>query len=121
MTAELNLYKTDITLDRGRANCVVELSDNIVLRFDKEKEKALSLIVISFSVLVQPTEMDPKNFPLNGLDDLPEDLRQIVVKIITTPPVNQFLKVSSFYPSLTFGQATPLIHIERHPSLAMIV
>lgn len=144
MTAELNLYKTDITLDngqtvhfmydrdsddleivfeRGRANCVVELSNNIVLRFDKEKEKALSLIVISFSVLAQPTEMGPKNFPLSGLDDLPEDLRQIVVKIITTLPVNQFLRVSSFYSSPALAQATPtpIIYLERHPSLARIV
>lgn len=139
MTDELNIYKTDITFnngqtihfmydrdsddleivfEKGRANCAIELTDNIVLRFDREKEKALSLILLSFSVLAQPTEIGPKSFPLTGLADLPDDLRQTVVKIVTSPPVNQFLKVSYFYPSP--AERLPITYVERPPSLAMI-
>jgi hypothetical protein len=139
MTDELNIYKTDITFDdgqtihfmydrdsddleivfeKGRANCAVELNDNIVLRFNRELEKALSLILLSFSVLAQHTEIGPKSFPLTGLADLPDDLRQTVVKIITSPPVNQFLKVSYFYPSP--AERFPITYVERPPSLAMI-
>ncbi|HID63687.1 MAG TPA: DUF2283 domain-containing protein [Anaerolineae bacterium] len=139
MTDDLDIYKTDITLDdgqtihfmydrdsddleivfeKGRANCAVELTDNIVLRLDREKEKALSLILLNFSILAQPTDMGPKNFPLTGLADLPDDLRQTVVKIITSPPVNQFLKVSYFYPSP--AERFPITYVERPPSLAMI-
>jgi len=139
MTDELNIYKTDITFDDGRtihfmydrdsddleivferrrANCAIELTDNIVLRFDREKEKAISLILLSFSVLAQSTEIGPKSFPLTGLDDLPDDLRQTVVKIITSPPVNQFLKVSYFYPSP--AERLPITYVERPPALAVI-
>ena len=138
MADELNIYKTDITFDdgrtihlmydrdsddleivfkKGRANCAIELTDNIVLRFDREKEKALSLILLSFSVLAQPTEIGPKSFPLTGLDDLPDDLRQTVVQIITSPPVNQFLKVSYFYPSP--AERLPITYVERPPSLVI--
>ncbi len=133
----MNIYKTDITLDDGqtvhfmydrdsddleivfekaKADCVVEVSDSIILRLDRSKGKALSLILIGFSTLAQTTEIGPKNFPLTGLDDLPEELRRTVVKIITTPPVNRFLKVSSFYPSPTL--AIPITCVD--PSLAVI-
>jgi len=139
MSGELDIYKADITLDdsrtihfmydrdsddleivfeKGRANCTIELTDNIILRFDKEKEKALSLILISFSTLAQPTEMGPKSFPLTGLADLPEDLHQMVVKIITSPPVNRFLKVSYFYPSP--AKCIPITYLEHPPALAAI-
>ena len=107
----------EIVFEKARANCVVELTGNIILRFDRVQEKALSLILIGFSTLAQVTEIGPKSFPLTGLADLPEDLRQTVVKIITSPPVNQFLKVSCFYPSP--AQSIPITYVERLPALVM--
>jgi len=85
------------------------------LRFDHERGKPLSLSLLSYSRIVQPTELGPRNFPLTGLDDLPDDLRQTVVKIITSPPVNQFLKVSSFYPSPS--QRIALTYVEKTAAL----
>jgi hypothetical protein len=46
--------------------------------------------------LVQVTDLEPRHFPLNGLDDLESDWREMVIEIITSPPVNEILKVSVY-------------------------
>ena len=93
------------------ANCAIELTDHILLRFNLEKERAAGLSVLDFSLLARSTEMGPRNFPITGLDDLPEDMRSTVLKIITTPPVNRFLKVSCFTPSPS--RRIPITYVER--------
>lgn len=108
----------ELFFERGPANCAVELSDNIILRFDHAWGKPLSLSLLSYSHIVQPTEVGPRSFPLTGLDNLPDDLRQTVVKIITSPPVNQFLKVSSFYPSPT--RRIALTYVEKSDALVTV-
>lgn len=108
----------EVFFERGPANCAVELGDNIILRFDHERGKPLSLSLLSYSRIIQPTELGPRNLPLTGLDDLPDDLQQTVVKIITSPPVNQFLKVSSFYPSPF--QRIALTYVEKPAALVAI-
>lgn len=137
MAADMNIYQTDITFEnnrtvhfmydrdsddlevvfeKGRANSTVELTDRIILRLDRERKVALSLILVSFSFLTQLTELGPQSFPLSNLDHLPADLRQTVLEIITTPPVNRFLKVSSFTP--TPAQRIPITYVERPAALA---
>jgi len=139
MSEELHLHKTDFVSDNGhtihfaydeegdilevvfdnvKATCAIELTEEILLRFNLERGQAAGLTILDFSVLGSPTEMGPRSFPLTGLADLPDGLRQTVVKIITSPPVNQFLKVSYFYPSPT--ERLPITYVERPPSLAMI-
>ena len=81
------------------ANCAIELTDHVLLRFNLERERAAGLSVLDFSLLVRSTEMGPLSFSITGLDDLPKDMRRTVLKIVTTPPVNRFLKVSCFTPS----------------------
>ncbi|MFQ6100343.1 MAG: hypothetical protein ACE5OS_03810 [Anaerolineae bacterium] len=77
----------------------VSLIEHILLRFHPETQEAVGLTLMDFSALVQPTEVGPRSFALTGLDNLPDDLRETVITLITTPPVNRFLKVSSFAPS----------------------
>lgn len=89
----------EIIFARGRATSAVELTDNIILRFDRARAKPLSLSLLGFSVLTRPALVGPRSFRLTGLAHLPAELREAVTKIITTPPVNQFLQVASFYPS----------------------
>jgi len=108
----------EVVFDNVKATCAIELTEEILLRFNLERGQAAGLTILDFSVLASPTEMGPRSFPLTGLDDLPDDLRQTVVKIITSPPVNQFLKVSYFYPSP--AERLPITYVERPPSLAMI-
>jgi len=109
----------EVVFDGGEATTAVELTDNILLRFNHERGLAVGLTILDFSLLARPTEMGPQSFPLTGLDDLPEELRQTVVKIITTPPVNRFLKVSSLYAPP--APCIPITTVERLPALASAV
>jgi len=100
----------EIVFDDIEATCAVELTDNILLRFHREQGRAVGLTILDFSVLVSPSELGPRSFALTGLDNLPDDLRETVARIITSSPVNRFLKVSTFH-SLS-AQSIPLTYVE---------
>ena len=108
----------EIVFDDVEATCAVELTDNIVLRFHRQQGRAAGLTILDFSVLASPTELGVRSFALIGLEDLPEDLREIVIRIITTPPVNHFLKVTTFYASAT--DQVPLTYVESPGELAPV-
>jgi len=86
----------EIVFDGVEATCAVELTDNILLRFHRELGQAAGLTILDFSVLASPSELGPRSFALTGLERLPDDLQEVVARIITTAPVNRFLKVSIF-------------------------
>ena len=96
-----------------KATTAVELNDNILLRFNRAEKRAIGLTLMDFSVLVQPTSLGPRNFPLSGLSELEPDWQEMVIEIITKPPVNQILKVSVYTPSLT--ETVPVTLVERPP------
>jgi hypothetical protein len=95
----------------------VELTDHIILRLNQQTKRAISLLLIDFSVLTERTEYGPRSYPLNKLDDLPESLRELMLQLVTSLPVNQFLKVSHFQASPT--ERVPLTYVEGQPSMAM--
>src|SRR5215475_2038777 len=78
----------------------VELNDNVLLRFNLAEKRAIGLTLMDFSVLVQMTQLGPRSFPLSGLKDLEPDWQEVVIEIITKPPVSQILHVSSYTPSM---------------------
>jgi YD repeat-containing protein len=92
------------------ATCAVELTDNILLRFHRELGRAVGLTILDFSVLASPSELGPRSFALTGLERLPDDLREVVARIITAAPVNRFLKVSIF--DSFSAHPIPLTYIE---------
>jgi uncharacterized protein YuzE len=94
-----------------KATTAVELNDNILLRFNRAQKRAVGLTLMDFSVLVQLTRLGPRNFPLTGLKELEPDWQEMVVEIITSPPVNQILKVSTYMPSLT--EDMPITSVQR--------
>ena len=100
-----------------KATTAVELNDNILLRFNREEKRAIGLTLMDFSVLVQLTELGPRNFPLSGLRELEPDWQELVMEIITQPPVNQILKVSVYTPSL--AEAVPIALVDRVPLLSI--
>ncbi len=100
------------------ANCAIELTDHILLRFNLEQERAAGLSILDFSLLARSTEIGPRNFLITGLDDLPEDMRRTVLKIITTSPVNRFLKVSCFTPTPT--ERIPITYVDRPAVLSAL-
>ncbi len=77
----------------------IELTDYMLLRLNKSEKRAVSLVLRHFSVLSEQTEYGPRSFPLEQLNKLPEDLRELVLQLITSLPVKQFLKLSQLQTS----------------------
>ena len=97
-----------------RATAAVELNDNMLLRLNKEERRAIGLTLLDFSVLAQSTGFGPRYFPLTGLADLEEEWQEMVMEIITHPPVSLVLKVSLYAPSPL--ETIPITAVERpHP------
>lgn len=96
-----------------KPTAAVELNENILLRFNHAEKRAVGLTLMDFSVLVQLTKLGPRSFPLTGLRDLEPDWQETVSEIITTMPVNQILKVSSYTPSL--AETVPITSVEKPP------
>lgn len=88
----------------------VELTDHILLRLNQTTGRAVSLTLLHFSILMERTEYGPRSYPLNHLKDLPEPLREVVARTLTTSPVNEFLKLSYFQASPT--KRVPFTYIE---------
>ncbi len=85
----------EIFFATGPASGAIELADPLILRFDRESGQALSLSILTFSKITQVTELGPRSFRLNGLESLPAALRESVVRMITSPPVSHFLKITA--------------------------
>ena len=98
-----------------KATTAVELNDNILLRFNRAEKRAIGLTLMDFSVLVQLTEMGPRHFPLSGLRELEPEWQDLVMEIVTQPPVSQILKVSVYTPSL--AETIPIALVDREPLL----
>ena len=96
-----------------KPTAAVELNDNILLRFNRAEKRAVGLTLMDFSVLVQLTKLGPRSFPLTGLKELEPEWQETVIEIITAPPVNQILKVSSYMPSP--AEAVPITSVEKPP------
>ena len=106
-----------VTFQPGKAGTGINLTEHILLRFDPRSKQPIGLTLLDFSALVSPTETGPRSFPLTGLEHLSDDLRQTVIDIITSAPVNHYLKVSTFYPSA--AQSVPITSVSRIESLPL--
>ena len=84
----------------------IELTPHILLRLNKQERKAVGLTLLEYSLLAQKTDMGPRSFPLIGLTDLSDDLREIVLDILQRPPVSDVLLLSSYTPSIS--EAIPI-------------
>jgi hypothetical protein len=86
----------EIFFGTNEAATGIELTDHIVLRLNQQTKRAVSLLLLDFSILTERTEYGPRSYPLTNLHDLPEDFRALVLQLMTSMPVRQFLKVSHF-------------------------
>jgi hypothetical protein len=68
---------------------------------------------MDFSVLVQMTRLGPRSFPLSGLQELEPEWQETVIDIITAPPINQILKISTYMPSS--AETEPITSVEKPP------
>ncbi|MCL4833821.1 MAG: hypothetical protein KJZ86_15370 [Caldilineaceae bacterium] len=73
----------------------IELTDEIVLRYDTTSALPRSLIFTSFSHLIQGTEYGPESFRMTGIEALPPKHRDDVLRILRMLPVSYFLQLSA--------------------------
>ena len=78
-----------ITFGRSTAATGYQLSDQLLLRVDPKTHNAAGLTIFNFSVHAAAS----RKLPLPGLDDDP-DSKALLMDLLTTPPVNHFLRVS---------------------------
>jgi len=62
--------------------------------------------------LMERTEYGPRSYPLDKLEELPEDLRNMAVHAIMTKPVDKFLKISFFQGANS--RRVPLTYVETN-------
>lgn len=84
-----------------KATTAVELNENILLRLNLPERRAVGLTLMDFSLLVQPTELGPRSFPLSGLSALEPEWQDLVTLLITTAPINTILNISTYTPTPT--------------------
>ena len=93
----------------------VELTDHILLRISSQTRRAISVTVLHFSILTEHTEYGPRSYALDKLDEVPEDLRELILHVVNTMPVRQFLKLTHFQASPT--EQIPVTYVESQPAL----
>ena len=97
------------------ATCAVELTESIVLRFDWERNEPLSLSFLSFSKLQKPVEYGEPFFELLA-EEWPQEAQEKIWAMLRKPPLNEFLKLSSYVPAHTY-RAIPMTSIQQTPAL----
>jgi hypothetical protein len=96
----------------------VDLTENIVLRYNQERQEPLSLILTSYSHLIQPTPFGPPSFHLAAVSELPPDMQQTVLQILNDFPVNHFLRLSGLR-LLPGGELQPITYLEQPVELPL--
>jgi uncharacterized protein YuzE len=96
-----------------KATTAVELNDNMLLRLNRREQRVIGVTLMDFSVLVQTTEVGPRQFPLHGLQELEPEWRELVTHLLMQPPLNTILKVSMYTASL--GENMPIAFVDHVP------
>ncbi|MFN8492153.1 MAG: DUF2283 domain-containing protein [Caldilineaceae bacterium] len=108
----------EIIFQPGEATCAVELTDNMVLRFDWATNTPLSLSIISFSHLLKPAPYGEMHLELLS-DEWPEEAQDKLWIMLRTPPLSEFLTLSSYTPAHE-NYIVPITSIKQSP-LALAV
>jgi uncharacterized protein YuzE len=96
-----------------KATTAVELNDHILLRMNKNERRAIGLTFFEYSLLAQKTEIGPRSFPLTGLAQISDELKEIVLDILLRPPVSDILALSTYTPS--FLETMPITSLRPTP------
>jgi uncharacterized protein YuzE len=99
-----------ISFEPGEKATGIELNEHILLRINKKERRAVGLTFFEYSLLAQRTEVGPRSFPLTGLAQLSDELREIVLDVLLRPPVSNFLSVSAYTPS--FVETIPITALQ---------
>jgi uncharacterized protein YuzE len=102
-----------VCFEPGSKATGIELTDHILLRINQQQGKAVSIVFFEYSVLAQKTEMGSRSFPLTGLSQISNDLREMVFEILLSNPVSDFLHLSAYTVSLV--ETIPIVSIQPMP------
>jgi uncharacterized protein YuzE len=103
-----------ISFEPGTKATGIELNNNILLRVDKDKRTVVGLTFFDYSILVQRADFGPRSFPLTGLAQMSAELRELVVEILQSVPVKNFLTLSTYTPS--YAEAIPITSLQQLPA-----
>ncbi len=102
----------------GRSEHVryVNLTDNLVLRLDtghetKQAPRAVGLTFISFQAMRERLAGKPLTVPLANLRNLPDEIWQAVLAVISTAPVSDVLDVT-----FGFDMQSPPLTLQTQPA-----
>jgi uncharacterized protein YuzE len=94
----------------------IELNDHILLRLNKVDRRAVGLTFFESSLLAQRTEVGPRSFPLTGLVQLLDELRELVLEIVLRPPVSDIISLYAYTPSSV--ETIPITSVQPLPAAA---
>lgn len=102
----------EVFFGKEEANAAVRLTPDIILHFRAENARAVSLIINNFTHLSQPDRYGSRAFRLQA-EKWPEALRSKIWQIIASPPVSEWLTISSYQPR-KIRPAIPLATVHSH-------
>ena len=105
-----------VSFAAGEKATGIELNEHILLRINKAERRAVGLTLFEVSVLAQRTEMGPRGFPLTGLAQLSQGVRDVVLEILQGPPVSDFLSLLAYTPSA--AETIPIALLLPLPAVA---
>lgn len=88
-----------VSFSPGETGTGIELNEQILLRINETEKYAVGLTLFDYSVLAQPTEIGFRSLPLDGLANLPDEVRKLILEILHTSPVREILSLSAYTPS----------------------
>lgn len=67
----------DIFFGENKPATGIELTEHILLRLELATGLVVSLTLLHFSILTEQTEYGPRSYPLDKLEELPENIREL--------------------------------------------
>jgi uncharacterized protein YuzE len=101
-----------IAFIRGRGATGIELNENVLLRIDTGAGEPVGITIFNFSVISQQTDIGPRSFPLTGLADLDDDMRDVVLRIIRHSAVADYLTLSAYTPAGSPELTIPILSLQ---------
>ena len=100
-----------ISFAPGEKATGIELNENILLRINKPERRVIGLSIFNYSIIAQRTETGLRSFPLTGLAQLSEELRETVLAILQRSPLSEILTVSTYTPS--WNESIPIASVRE--------
>ena len=79
-----------VTFGQPKPSTGYQVSDQILLRIDPETQKASGLTIFNYTYHTST----PRDIPMPGIEEL-ADVKPLLLAILSSAPVNQFLRVST--------------------------